>query len=86
MALTKKITVTAFGSDIQIPNAYIKVRSIEGNKGDIRAVVDVKTAVDGEILSTFDCHFVPDLEQGNFIAQAYTAIKSLDEYKDAIDC
>jgi hypothetical protein len=84
MALTKSIVKKAFGQDVVIKDAYIKVESIAGSKQAMSAVVQVKC--DHEVVDVLNCSFLPDLDGDNFIKQAYKHLKTLPEFSGAIDC
>jgi hypothetical protein len=63
--------------------AYIKVVFISGNKTQIVANVNFKN-------DTFEFNrqyeFAPNMEGGNFIAQAYNHLKTQPEFSGAVDC
>ena len=64
---------------------YCKVETLNGNKGRI----DFQVSMTGEITDAKgqkSYSFTPDLASGNFIAQAYEHLKSLDEFSGAQDC
>jgi len=86
MALSKNITVTAFGQDIQIANAYIKVNSVSGSKSELFCTVTTYTEDKSEVVKTQNYKFEPNMNGGNFISQSYEHLKTLDEYKDAFSC
>jgi hypothetical protein len=72
---------------ISIDNAYIKIIGLQGNKTDINLTVGIYDKKDGNLLKS-SCHsFTPNVSDTakNFIQQGYEYIKTLDEYKDAVD-
>ena len=86
MALTKKITINVFGKDIELPNAYIKVSHVIGDKNNLTASVDTYTEQGGQFVSRKDCVFEHNMNGGNAISQSYAHIKTLPEFSDAKDC
>ena len=86
MALSKHIIAAAFGQNVQIANAYIKVNSISGSKLEIFCTVTTYTENKLEAVKTQIYSFAPNMNGGNFIAQAYEHLKTLDEFKDAFSC
>lgn len=99
MALKKAITVTGMGfvSGIGIvvktgetttttPPLYIKVESVAGDKANVKTSVTFKDEATGEYLMRKDYNFAPSMDGGNFIAQAYTHLKTLPEFAGAVDC
>jgi hypothetical protein len=63
--------------------AYIKVVFVSGNKTQIVANVNFKN-------ETFEFNkqyeFAPNMDGGNFIAQAYNYLKTKPEFAGATDC
>ena len=99
MALKKAITVSGMGfiSGIGIvvktgetttitPPLYIKVESVAGDKANIKAAVTFKDEATGEYLMRKDYNLAPNMDSGNFIAQAYAYLKTLPEFANATDC
>lgn len=86
MALQRdfKITKKNFLGELIAQKAYCKIESISGTKNSIQAQLKMYAGTD-EISNTF-FNFIPDLTGKNFIAQAYEHLKTLPEFKDAIDC
>ena len=64
-------------------NAYIKVEAVEATKQSAKATVTYK---DGNKFITKQFSFTPNLEESNFIKQAYEHLKTLPEFAGAIDC
>jgi hypothetical protein len=86
MALQKNLTLeNNFDEESMFPNAYIKVQSVTGNKERMTAVVVMHKEKDGFSLKSKSYEFVPDLNS-NFIAQAYSHLKTLPEFAGAVDC
>jgi hypothetical protein len=71
---------------IQVVNGYLKVANVNGNKNGV--VVVLSYAVDNahDSIKTQEFSFVPSMDDGNFIQQAYKYIKSLNGFEDATDC
>lgn len=86
MALKKTITRIAFGQSVAVPDAYIKVESVTGNKAIIHANVSFMTASDGQEIDSLRVGFEPSIDGGNFIKQAYEHLKTLPEFDGAVDC
>lgn len=86
MALTKNIQVNAFGQNIVVPNAYIKVNFVKGTKLEVSCSVITYAEDKTDIVKEQLFSFVPDLTGANFIKQAYGYLKSLPEFSDAKDC
>ena len=75
-------------SNVEIPSAYIKITNIEGNKNSI--FIDIEIFNNNEcntLLEIKRYYFKPSVEDtaSNFIKQGYEYLKTLDEYKDAVD-
>lgn len=64
-------------------DAYIKVEAVEATKQSAKATVTYK---DGDKFITKYFSFVPNLEETNFIKQAYEYLKTLPEFSGAVDC
>jgi len=99
MALKKAITVSGMGfvsgagvvvktgnTTTTTPPLYIKVESVAGDKANIKAAVTFKDEATGEHLMRKEYNFVPSMDSGNFIAQAYGHLKTLPEFAGAADC
>lgn len=87
MALSKSITKTVYGQEITIPNAYIKIKRIQGHKGNLSVSVSTYDQKDGDEIEHDSIVFVPSVSDGsdNFIKQAYDHLKTLPEYADTED-
>ena len=87
MALSKLIKTK---QNISLENAYIKIIEQSGNKEKINIRVaiykDKESSENGkEFLEQRIYSFVPTLEE-NFIKQGYEHLKTLEEYKNSVDC
>lgn len=71
--------------DFTIHNAYIKVKTVRGDKTSIRALVAVCDSQGGVEVLTKQYSFIPDMSGDNFIRQAYLHLKTLDEFAGAQD-
>lgn len=87
MALSKKLTLkNNFNEDSIFNAAYIKVETYSGNKTQMLFDVNVYDKKEGQLLKKLSFSFAPNMDAGNFIAQAYQYLKTQDEFSDAIDC
>jgi hypothetical protein len=96
MALSKVITITGSSfvrgqdGDVEMGQAqhsfdgYIKVESLSGNKDYQSARVVFKDKE--KIIFMKSYGFKPSLDGVNFIAQAYSFLKTLPEFSGAQDC
>ena len=97
MALKKSITISGDarvdinGVTFVVPsyvhtfvNMYIKVVSVSGGKENIKAHVGFFT--DDKFSFNRSYEFLPNMDAGNFIAQAYAHLKTLPEFAGATDC
>jgi hypothetical protein len=75
-----------FGIVVSLPNVYIKIVRLEGDKNNLSATVYFYKEPNGEIYTQANYSFEPSLEGNNFIAQAYAYLKTLPEFAGAIDC
>jgi hypothetical protein len=87
MALRKNFQVTKAGfSGVLVSNdAYIKVESVSGTKLNVCAEISIFSQ-DNELIEKIYRSFTPNLDGGNFIAQAYFHLKTLPEFAGATDC
>lgn len=100
MALTKEVTIKKvyiydiekndiIEKEIKYPNAYIQITGISGNKDNIKVKI---TAFENDkkenVLLEQSYEFKPNVEQDseNFIMQGYKFLKTLEEFKEVIDC
>lgn len=86
MALSKTISVAAFGQDVQIPDAYIKVSSVNGTKSEVFCTVTTHTKDQDKFVKTQIYSFAPNMNGNNFIAQSYDHLKTLEEFAGAVNC
>jgi len=83
MALTKNVNFMG----IQVPNAYIKVVRVSGDKSLISAVVEFRASSEEESFFHRETRqFSLNLDGPNVISQAYEYLKTLDDYVGAEDC
>lgn len=81
---TVKKSESGFSGVLIAENVYIKVADISGNKNQMS--FSVAGAIGDVQVFSAAYTFTPDLNGENFIAQAYTHLKTLPEYADAVDC
>jgi hypothetical protein len=86
MALKKSMQIAVAGQSLTIPDAYIRVASVNGSKQIVGIKVEFCSGPDGEIIREQSYTFTPDMTGGNFIKQAYLHLKSLEYFADATDC
>ena len=86
MALKSDISIEAFGTTVVLNGMYVRVSSVIGTKSLIRYGVDVSHDMASPSVHRMEYSFVPDMDGGNFIRQAYMHLKSLPEFAGAIDC
>jgi hypothetical protein len=91
MALKKSVFKTNLSKAIsfEMPEfesveAYIKVDTVQGTKNNI--LVQVDYLIDGQFIDKQTFAFVPSMDGGNFIKQAYAHLKTLPEFAGATDC
>lgn len=83
MALSQSMTYRG----ITIPQAYIKVIRIIGNKSSVTCTVGVFSDVSSsEQVFDMSFSFDYDIDGDNPIAQSYAHIKTIPEFLTAIDC
>jgi hypothetical protein len=85
MALQKDFVLSAYGQDVTIKDAYLKVINVNGDKNNLKIVVGIFDQKDGSLVEKIDGAFVPNLED-NFIKQAYRYLKTLDQFVGSEDC
>lgn len=73
--------------DFLIENVYCKIDSINGNKNTVEIRINIyKDKTKQVFISSAIYNFEPNLESAdNFIKQGYDYLKTLNEYKDAVD-
>ena len=85
MAIKKTVT-TVYG--IEVVDAYHRVENVE-IQGKTSIAYRVRSYKDGSGLPFFDERFITseyDINGDNPIAQAYSNVKKLPEFIDAMDC
>lgn len=73
---------------INVKNAYLAIVNVTGDKNKVTFIVNVYDSADKElIVDTQRYNFVPSQDDNaqRWDKQAYEFLKTLDEYKDAID-
>lgn len=72
----------------ELPNAYIKIKCLEGDKKEVKLTVCIYDAKDMHTIETKSYKFTPTLgeESKNFLNQGYEYLKTLPEFADAVDC
>lgn len=88
MALKKSIIETreGFSGQLTAADAYWRVYNITGDKSKVVATIGAYLTKDGQVLTTRQYEFSPNMEGANFIKQAYDHIKGLSEFAGAEDC
>ena len=86
MALKKNYILQIHDQSIVLFNAYCKVLRVLGTKDDLSFDVNVLDEKDGKSYQVLSFQFTPDMDGGNFIAQAYEHLKTQPEFANAIDC
>lgn len=90
MAIKKTISFTpdGFSTPATLQDAYCKVVQINGDKANITYDVVCFNKTNDSITSALkkQYNFIPNLNGGNFIAQAYNHLKTLPEFIGATDC
>lgn len=89
MAISKNIILN---NGLVIENAYIRIDTVSGYKGgldiSVNSYISQKAFINGQgYLEQKFYKFIPDVEDtaSNFIKQGYEYLKTLEEYKDAVD-
>lgn len=87
MALTKTMTMQAFGQDVPVPNAYIKVAAVTVTPTNANVFVFVFASDRTTVISQSQYMFVPSLAAGSpdVITQAYSYLKTLPDFAGAVD-
>lgn len=72
---------------VQIPDAYVKINSMNGTKEKMNMVVDILNQDKTIFVKNNFYAFTPTLDDSsdNFIKQGYAYLKTLPEYEGAID-
>jgi hypothetical protein len=71
---------------INVSDGYIKVSFVAGGKNKLAAQLDYSVGQQFQVVQTKSVDFIPDMDGGNFIKQAYQFLKTLPEFSDAVDC
>jgi hypothetical protein len=71
---------------VQVAGGYLKVANVTGDKNRVAFVLSYAVDAEHDSLKTEQFSFVPNMTSGNFIAQAYDHVKSLNGFQDATDC
>ena len=86
MALKQTLTlVSNFNTEVFFQDCYIKVLSVNGTKISVQTTYAIFDKKDGAILESRNSNFVPDMDGGNFIKQAYEHLKTFPEFEKATD-
>lgn len=89
MALSKNIILN---NGLTVENAYIRIDTVNGYKGGLD--ISVNSYISQKVFATGQGYleqkiysFIPNVDDtaSNFIKQGYEYLKTLDEYKDAMD-
>lgn len=88
MALIKTISLeNNFGQMSTFKDAYIRISRVDTTKLRANAYAQITAEKDGQFLTERYFEFSPDLTvPENIIRQAYSALKELPEFIDAVDC
>jgi hypothetical protein len=86
MALKATIAVPAYGTQVTLPDMYVRVSSVSGTKSLVSMSVTLSADAQAISVHSMGFTFVPDLAGPNFIAQAYLHLKTLPEFAGATDC
>lgn len=71
---------------VQVAGGYLKVANVTGDKNRVAFVVSYAVDAAHDSLKTEQFSFVPSMDGGNFIKQAYEYVKTLNGFEDAKDC
>jgi hypothetical protein len=71
---------------IAVNNGYLKVTEFSGDKTGVGFSLAFKASAATDAINYKQYNFVPNLDGQNFIAQAYTHLKTLPEFAGATDC
>lgn len=88
MALKMVYRKFVYGAELTFPDAYIEIIEVFGNKERMGIRVDIYSDESKEMLvDRLSFEYVPDVADAapNFFKQGYVYIKTLDEFKDAVD-
>jgi hypothetical protein len=82
MALKKTFEIAG----ITVPDGYLRVSNVKGSKNNMEYVVAFQASAEHDALRHQEFMFIPDMNGPNFIKQAYQHLKTLEGFKDAVDC
>ncbi|WP_257063424.1 hypothetical protein [Priestia megaterium] len=88
MALKKNVLLSVFGKDLHFDMAYHEISSYSGTKEKTDFIMSVyDNSEKTNLIDQKSYSFSPDIQEGaaNIITQAYNYLKTMDEYKDAVD-
>lgn len=71
---------------VKVAGGYLKVANVTGDKNRVAFVLSYSVDAKNDALKTNQFSFVPNMEGGNFIKQAYENLKTLNGFETAIDC
>jgi hypothetical protein len=71
--------------DESLTNGYIKIENLNGDKDGINIRVGFKKDKNSQAIFYRNFSFVPSENNFNYLQQGYEYLKTLDEFKDAID-
>lgn len=71
---------------VQVTGGYLKVANISGDKNRVAFVLSYSVDANHDALKTDQFSFVPNMDGGNFIKQAYEYLKTLNGFETATDC
>lgn len=71
---------------VQVSEGYLRVANVNGNKNRVAFVLSYAVDADHDHLKADQFSFVPSMDGGNFIQQAYEHIKTLNGFQEAVDC
>lgn len=89
MALKKNYNLEICGKMVQFDNSYIEIVNINGTKENLNLYVCIYDSNEKtNVITNKSYNYVPNLASDslNNFEQGYEYLKTLDEYKDAIDC
>ena len=82
MALKKTFQVCG----VTVNDGYLRVSNLQGTKNSMGFSVAFQASANDDALKHESFSFMPDMNGANFIKQAYEYLKTLEGYKDALDC
>lgn len=79
---------TKVEDSLTFTDAYIKINKLDGDKSNLKIIVNFYESSDCSILLDAQEHnFTPSVADNsvNFLKQGYEYLKTLDEFKDVVD-